>query len=580
MRILQPGVMVNVEAPLTADVAVGATTLEVPNGYAFDERGLVMVIRSAQRSLAPTLGSQAELDLTQAEVGRHALTRIVSRQSNALIVSPPMPLAFEVPGSQVVSVPEFTDVTIAPTASLVAPKWDGAAGGILIFFASGRVRVDGLISADGSGFRGGPPTSTALQPQNCTDAQNRLDEAFPNGVMRGEGVAGFFGPMSTGRGNSANGGGGGVCNNSGGGGGSHWGAGGLGGFTWEGDGSRNVGGLGGAPIRFSPLTQYVFGGGGGTGSNDVSGSTPAGGAGGGVVLIRAAALSGSGRISARGANARDSTGGCGGGGGGGVIHLLSETEVECGALSVAGGQGGRNLDPVGSRQGPGGGGGGGLLLISAPKVASSCTFDLANGLGGVLADGMPWGAAPSRSDDPLSMGSTMTFVDGGFLRNPDRGSLDSGPSDAGASEQPPADAGAGDGTPDCSSLTLLSPSPGQVVRSSVLVAGITGSGCTVRILFDEAEVAVQSAEASGVFRTIISNVPVGAHRVQVVSEGASSARGAMSEVVSIVVEAPPVFHKIGCAAQTMSISPDLLAAMVFVARRAARRRGPLFDALR
>jgi hypothetical protein len=102
----------------------------------------------------------------------------------------------------------------------------------------------------------------------------------------------------------------------------------------------------------------------------------------------------------------------------------------------------------------------------------------------------------------------------------------------------------------------------------------------VRILFDEAEVAVQSAEASGVFRTIISNVPVGAHRVQVVSEGASSARGAMSEVVSIVVEAPPVFHKIGCAAQTMSISPDLLAAMVFVARRAARRRGPLFDALR
>ena len=57
--------------------------------------------------------------------------------------------------AQVLVVPEYTDVTVDPGVTVSAKPWDGAKGGIVAFFANGTVTVDGTISADGRGFRGG-----------------------------------------------------------------------------------------------------------------------------------------------------------------------------------------------------------------------------------------------------------------------------------------------------------------------------------------------------------------------------------------------------------------------------------------
>ena len=57
--------------------------------------------------------------------------------------------------AQVLVVPQYTNVTVDPGVTVSAKPWDGAKGGIVAFFANGTVTVDGTISADGRGFRGG-----------------------------------------------------------------------------------------------------------------------------------------------------------------------------------------------------------------------------------------------------------------------------------------------------------------------------------------------------------------------------------------------------------------------------------------
>ncbi|MBW2404610.1 MAG: hypothetical protein JRF42_12585, partial [Deltaproteobacteria bacterium] len=141
--------------------------------------------------------------------------------------------------------------------------------------------VDGSVTANGAGFLGGTDLGDS-GANGCTG----LDEPSPTGAEKGESIAGLDfvsgdPPGGTGRGNRANGAGGGVCHNSGGGGGGHGGLGGLGGRTWRGDGDpvipntgRDIGGLGGAPLAYTALAHLTMGGGGGAGqqNNDVGGA--------------------------------------------------------------------------------------------------------------------------------------------------------------------------------------------------------------------------------------------------------------------------------------------------------------------
>ncbi len=302
---------------------------------------------------------------------------------------------------QIVRVPQYTTATLG--ATVTAATWNGTTGAILAVDIAGDLALgSSTVNVNGLGFRGG----AGLQRAGGTGANTDYRKVVGTNAdgAKGEGIAGTpewlldggantdVGPQGYpngdfGRGAPGNGGGGGTDGNpsgndqnAGGGGGANWGRGGGGGNTWASNLAR--GGFGGAPFYDSP-GRVVLGGGGGAGSrNNSSGIAGAGAAGGGIVLIRAGRLTGTGTITANGANAYNDTDNDGGGGGGagGSIVVLSRGGG-LGGLTVRanGGRGGdawRTQAPgvfPGERHGPGGGGGGGYIALNGTPAVSSVT---------------------------------------------------------------------------------------------------------------------------------------------------------------------------------------------------------------
>ncbi|GHG86408.1 MYXO-CTERM sorting domain-containing protein [Comamonas sp. JC664] len=384
--------VVNVATPLTAGVSLGETRVRVERASGFTAGMLVLIHQSGgPEDAVGNSGGSLELR----GVGQWELARVasVSSDSTELVLSAPLVHAFVTPGAQVVSVPEYTNVTVSAGAGVTARAWDGRSGGIVAFLATGSVTNQGFISVDGAGFRGG---AFLNHPElySCTE----LDLApEAGGSYKGEGLRmGRFG-TAAGRGSAAGEGGGGNCHNAGGGGGANAGRGGGGGRSSDVDSMRDVGGQGGAAATYSLVEKFVFGSGGGAGEgNDGLGS--GGGAGGGAVFIRARAFSGSGRITADGKSAANTPGddGAGGGGAGGALILRAEGTLGCGFARAAGGRGGTVSDPDWIL-GPGGGGGGGSVLLQG--TTTPCPTDVTGGAAGTLmaADGGTHGAGLGSS---------------------------------------------------------------------------------------------------------------------------------------------------------------------------------------
>ncbi|NCG18153.1 MAG: hypothetical protein GWP91_03965 [Rhodobacterales bacterium] len=209
------------------------------------------------------------------------------------------------------------------------------------------ILIDGSLSAEGAGDRGGQP---GLSPGAGAIA------GF-NGF--GLGFGGLGGP-----GNCVHGGGGG--------GGGHAGRGGEGAYYFGGADIGDPGttyGWGGSP--FELISDRPFGSGGGGGG---SGCTPAdgtmGGSGGGSVLLEATLITVTGVVTVSGQSASAVvTGAAGGGGGGsgGTLVLLSGVIDGGGNLEANGGAGGDCLLGAGGLAGGGGGGGGGRIkLFTSP----------------------------------------------------------------------------------------------------------------------------------------------------------------------------------------------------------------------
>lgn len=302
------------------------------------------------------------------------------------------------------------------------------------------------ISANAKGFRGGIVSGTCANNWNIGFMYtNVLEEGGQKGEgIAGQGVAT---DGINGRGAPANGGGGGDAHNSGGGGGSNvcpmqqWNGcgfpdtttsatyktawdlensitttvpagvpfhknasygGGRGGYSfssananamadapgtnaWSGDYRRVNGGLGGWPLQSNINSKprlFMGGGGGGGSQNDNFGG--AGGKGGGIIYIASdGTISGSGTISANGANGGTTTGaasfshqhagtdGAGGGGGGGAIVLNSIGNISGITAQANGGNGGNQIKTKyilaasnEEAEGPGGGGSGGYIAVS------------------------------------------------------------------------------------------------------------------------------------------------------------------------------------------------------------------------
>jgi gliding motility-associated-like protein len=308
------------------------------------------------------------------------------------------------------------------------------------------IQSGGSISANAKGFRGGIVSGTCANNWNIGFMYtNVLEEGGQKGEgIAGNGVPS---DGINGRGAPANGGGGGDAHNSGGGGGSNvcpsqlWNGcgfpdtttsatyktawdlensittsvpagvpfhrnasygGGRGGYSfsstnsnamvdapgtnaWAGDYRRVNGGLGGWPLQSTVNTKarlFMGGGGGGGSQNDNFGG--AGGKGGGIIYILSdGTISGSGTISANGANGGTTTGtasfshqhagtdGAGGGGGGGAIALNSIGSITGITAQANGGNGGNQIKTKyilaasnEEAEGPGGGGSGGYIAVS------------------------------------------------------------------------------------------------------------------------------------------------------------------------------------------------------------------------
>jgi hypothetical protein len=411
LRVQRMETTVNIATALTATAPAGTQKLAVADVSGFAAGELILLLQVYAESSPPPAEAPIELESTGA--GRWEFARLESVAPGELGLTAPLVSAFIAPGSQVVRVPEYTSVQVQLNSSLSAPPWDGSSGGVLVFLATDAVLNQGTLSADGAGFRGGAFATNPPRSTGCTEPNQSAESG---GAQKGEGISSAAGGAPTsGHGALANGAGGGNCEDGGGGGGGHGGAGGQGGYTAAADGSRDVGGRGGAALKYPALTRMVFGGGGGAGAGGAS-SGPAGaggssgGAGGGIIYIRARDFQGSqGRITARGQSAAPAgTDGAGGGGAGGHITVRVVRRLDCTALEANGGNGGSNTDT--RAHGPGGGGGGGVVLLQAETMG--CPASALPGLAGSAAgapDGGSYGATPTSAAQPENQGSSVSL---------------------------------------------------------------------------------------------------------------------------------------------------------------------------
>ncbi|MBU8895779.1 hypothetical protein KRR26_09195 [Corallococcus sp. M34] len=405
LTVSTPDVVINTAfAAISTDAVAGATGVRLSTVAGFAVGDLVLFHQTTEPTWAAPVGTSS-LDLGPRNLGQWELARVgkVDTTVRRMTLTAPLRFGFQV-GGQVVRVPEYKDVTVTASGSLVAPPWKAPTGGILAFVVSGTLSNAGRVHADGKGFEGGSQRDHSTGPLGCTGLNLSFEAG---GTERGEGVA----TRGTGRGNVANGGGGANCNNAGGGGGGHGGVGGAGGRTAEKDGRRNEGGLGGASLTYTLYDHFLFGGGGGAGEGDQTQGT-GGERGGGAVFTRASLFVGSGTYSANGAAPAFTTGsdGAGGGGAGGTVILRSATQLNCGSAQANGGQGG-DITPFASELlGAGGGGAGGRLLLQGTTVTCSSSVQAGRGGLSVISDGGVDMAAPFATDVAPYVGTAQPLL--------------------------------------------------------------------------------------------------------------------------------------------------------------------------
>lgn len=389
--------VVNAYAPLTAGAGAGSTTLQIgtvigdPVGFAAGD--VVMIWRPGGLPVADApAGNQSRVvlaDKASGVVGRYEFARIAPGGVNGstLTLTKGLGAAFADDVTQVIKVPEHTTVDVPAGTSIVAAPWQsvgsGFAGGIVVLLANGAVTLEGSIHANARGFRGGKLdenlNEVALSCPNASGVEAQGYAAKGEGIVSSE----FGGVTHGGRGNHANGAGGGNCVENGGAGGGHAGQGGAGGNAIL---ANARGGLGGAGLDYALLQRLTMGGGGGAGEQK-NGVGSAGGAGGGVVFVRARSLNGAGSVTANGETAANAgilgleSDGAGGGGAGGSLVLRIVDTITCSTAATRGGTGGSTAVIGVNTWGAGGGGAGGRALIQA-KTNGGCPIDTTAGAAG------------------------------------------------------------------------------------------------------------------------------------------------------------------------------------------------------
>jgi MYXO-CTERM domain-containing protein len=486
LTVTTAGTVINRYAQVTAGLNPGTTSIPVSTVTGFGGGDLVMVLQTT--GTPPSAADQ---------VGRWELARLQDVSGSNLVLTAPLVYAYAPDVTQVIRVPEYTNLTINAGRSITAQLWNGSTGGVVAFLATGTVTNNGQINVSGSsgaaatqvgGFRGGLYVDDENNSAGCSDP----NEPAPKGAQKGEGTdPTLYGPTRTGRGNVANGGGGGVCSRSGGGGGGNAGAGGRGGNADASDldplgNVRVVGGLGGEALSYSLLSHLSLGGGGGAG-HGMDNSGGSGGRGGGAIFIRANQLAGTGSIIASGgAGGPSGTDGAGGGGAGGSIYLRFVGNAACALSSSISANGGIGGGANSTDIGPGGGGGGGRIL-----------FQSAGGTCNPTAASNTIGANPGTQQNPSAPGGStygalaggnglVTRLTGGFI---------------------------------IPTVTIATPVNGSLINTRrPAITGTTQAGNTVILSLDGVEVArITNAPANYSF-TPTADLADGSHQVQAIAE--------------------------------------------------------------
>lgn len=428
--------------------------LNVMNPYASDALttgDLVMIMQMQGADITTTDDANYGAITNYNNTGNYEIRTVYSVTNNTILLCQNLNNSYTQSGrsrTQVIRMPRYAQLTIASGVTLTGMTWNGANGGVVAIESNGNATINGSISANAIGFRGGVDDKSVSSASGSAAVVLYRSTANLT-ATKGEGIAGSATDYQTylngsnGRGAPANGGGGGNGHNSGGGGGSNgatsgslgtWNGtgiksvstanwanawnlesasfatnvstgGGRGGYSyansnqdaltiapgntaWGGDYRNNVGGLGGRPLDYNNNTRLFMGGGGGAGegNNNCAGN---GGAGGGIVfLFSNGNISGTGNITAKGQDGYDTQltniDAAGGAGGGGAIVALAKGSLTSISLNANGGNGGNQLYLAGEAEGPGGGGGGGYIATTTTSI----TRTVAGGTNGTSASAL------------------------------------------------------------------------------------------------------------------------------------------------------------------------------------------------
>ncbi|MCA9486128.1 hypothetical protein H6501_03000 [Candidatus Woesearchaeota archaeon] len=251
--------------------------------------------------------------------------------------------------TQIVRVPQFTDLTINSGASLTAPSWNGYVGGIVVMRVSGTLNTTGYINVSEKGYRGGSCINCGNNDQG-EQGESYLGLGTLSTSARANGGGGGYGPSGY---NGDPGGGGGYATSGG-----------------IGDSNEGNDAGAGASVGDSNLSVILFGGGAGAGGdNDGQTPYPEYSSGGGIALIFAQEMPNA-RILAEGetgVSAAASGAGTSGSGAGGTVWIRSQDIT----ISKINASGGRSV--TGTAGDIGGAGGDGRVRIDSSSLSGSAT---------------------------------------------------------------------------------------------------------------------------------------------------------------------------------------------------------------
>lgn len=254
--------------------------------------------------------------------------------------------------AQIVSVPNYLNLTINSNCSITAKSWDGYSGGVVVFRVKEVFTNNGKINTTGKGYRGGRASGV----DGYSHADGECGEGFSRTFLKG-----FY--------NSGN-----VAEATDNGGTTYVNGGGGSNFS-KGDAGSLYSTQHSSGIEIKNISPFraIFGGGGGGGNHNAG--LPCGGNGGGLIIIYSPSVNGI--LESRGNSGffYNNTIGLWGSGGGAGGTVVVNTYSNDSKILVSGGVGGCGTYST-STLGDGGDGGSGVYIVNDPTFK----YSLDNGL--------------------------------------------------------------------------------------------------------------------------------------------------------------------------------------------------------